>query len=91
MSIFVAKDTTETIVLEDGKAVTTRYGTVKLTPNSGNTTIYLSLCDLVELTRIAAGSDAKVLEVLASNMVGGHRFRLDDQPDRYSHDQEEAF
>lgn len=91
MSIYVTKDQTETIILEDGKAVTTRYGTVKLTPNPGNTTIYLGLCDLVELIRIAAGSDAKVLEVLASNMTGGHRFRMDDQPDRFYHDEEDAF
>ena len=70
----------ETIHLEDGTAVIEPNGNTVITAIGER--IYLGPYDLAELLRIACGSDAKVLEVLARNMREGHRFRMDDLPDR---------
>ena len=79
----------ETVHLEDGEVILAPNGNARITA-TGNT-VYLGPYDLAELLRIACGSDAKALEVIARNMREGHRFRGDDLPDRCTCNPEEPW
>lgn len=77
------------VALEDARAELHPNGSVVIRPHGS--AAYLGVYDLAELLRIACGTDAKVLEIIACLMVEGHRFRSDFQRDRWDYPEEDPF
>lgn len=71
----------ETIPVRDGLIEVDRYGVVVLRPLHPNVAVVLCKFDIIELARKAFGSDAHVLEGLATNMRLGHRWTTEDHYD----------
>lgn len=84
-------DTITVVHTEDGEITAHTNGNTVFRAVAPLHCFYLGAYDLAELLRISAGSDAKALEKLAYVMANGHRFRMDDQPDRTIIDDSEPF
>lgn len=70
----------ETIPTREGEVEVKSTGVVIVRPLGANTWMVFGKFDLLELTRKAWGSDANLLDGLATSMRQGHRWECDDEP-----------
>lgn len=87
----IARPERTVIVADDARIEIHPNGNLRITPHDGFPAAYLGVYDLAELLRIACGDDATLLEVIASVMKHGHRFRSDFTPERFDYPEGEPF